>query len=50
MFGFTENYVKIKTPFDPSLSNTIKKVQLSQLDRDGIYKSEIEPISEQTEI
>jgi threonylcarbamoyladenosine tRNA methylthiotransferase MtaB len=50
MFGFTENYVKIKTPFNPSLTNTIKKVQLSQLDRDGIYKSEIEPISEQAEI
>ena len=50
MFGFTENYVKIKTPFNPSLTNTIKKVQLSQLDLDGIYKSEIEPISEQAEI
>jgi len=42
--------VKIKTPFNPSLSNTIKKVNLSQLDLDGIYKSEIESISEQAEI
>ena len=33
-----------------SLSNTIKKVSLSQIDRDGIYKSEIESISEQAEI
>ena len=50
MYGFTENYVKIKTPFNPSLSNTIKKVNLSQIDLDGIYKSEIESISEQAEI
>ena len=48
MYGFTENYVKIKTPFDPTLGNTIKKVNLCQIDRDGIYKSEIETISEQT--
>ena len=50
MFGFTENYVKIKTSFNTSLTNTLKNVQLCQLDRDGIYKSEIEPISEQAEI
>jgi threonylcarbamoyladenosine tRNA methylthiotransferase MtaB len=46
MYGFTENYVKIKTPFDPELTNTIKTIRLNHLDRDGIYKSEIESISE----
>lgn len=47
MYGFTENYVKIKTPFNSKLANTIQKVHLHELDRDGIYQSEIETISEQ---
>ena len=41
MFGFTENYVKVKVPFDASLSNTFKKVQLTEIDRDGLMKCEI---------
>lgn len=41
MFGFTENYVKIKTPFDPSLANTFQTIRLTEIDRDGIVKCEI---------
>ena len=41
MFGFTENYVKVKVPFDASLSNTFKTVQLTEIDRDGLMKCEI---------
>ncbi len=40
MFGFTENYVKVKTAFDASLSNTFKKVKLTEIDRDGLMKIE----------
>ena len=40
MFGFTENYVKVKTTFDASLSNTFKKVKLTEIDRDGLMKIE----------
>lgn len=38
MYGFTENYVKVKTPFDESLVNSFRKVELTEIDRDGIMK------------
>ena len=38
MYGFTENYVKVKTPFDASLVNQFRKVKLTVIDRDGIMK------------
>lgn len=41
MFGFTENYVKVKTPFDASLVNQFRKVKLAAIDRDGIMKIEM---------
>ena len=41
MFGFTENYVKVKTPFDTSLVNQFRKVKLTAIDRDGIMKIEV---------
>lgn len=41
MFGFTENYVKVKTPFNENLANTFQKVKLMEIDRDGIMKIEI---------
>jgi len=36
MHGFTENYVKVKTPFAPELVNTLQKVVLKKIDPDGI--------------
>lgn len=36
MFGFTENYVKVKTPFNASLINTTHKVILTRIDQDGL--------------
>jgi threonylcarbamoyladenosine tRNA methylthiotransferase MtaB len=41
MNGFTENYVKVKTPYHPDLVNTIQSVELTDIDRDGIYKIKI---------
>lgn len=41
MFGFTENYVKVKTPYDATLANTFGKVQLTEIDRDGVMKCEL---------
>lgn len=38
MFGFTENYVKVKLPYDATLANTLQRVQLDEIDRDGIMK------------
>ncbi|TSJ45544.1 tRNA (N(6)-L-threonylcarbamoyladenosine(37)-C(2))-methylthiotransferase MtaB [Fluviicola chungangensis] len=38
MYGFTENYVKVKTPFNPDLVNQMQTVQLTEIDRDGVLK------------
>ncbi len=38
MFGFTENYIKVKSAFNPELINTFQKVTLEEIDRDGIMK------------
>jgi len=36
--GFTENYIKVKAPFDPALINTMHPVHLDGIDRDGLMK------------
>jgi threonylcarbamoyladenosine tRNA methylthiotransferase MtaB len=41
MYGFTENYVKVKFPFDPALSNTFQQIKLTEIDRDGVMKCEL---------
>jgi threonylcarbamoyladenosine tRNA methylthiotransferase MtaB len=33
--GFTENYVKVKTPWNPELVNTLHKINLSKIDEEG---------------
>lgn len=38
MYGFTENYVKVKLPFDPMLVNTLQPITLTEIDRDGVMK------------
>ncbi len=35
MHGFTDNYIKVKTPFNPGLINQLKRVSLKELDVDG---------------
>ena len=35
MYGFTENYVKVKTPFQEQLINTIHNIKLKEIDEDG---------------
>ena len=41
MHGFTENYVKVKIPFNENLINQFQKVRLTEIDRDGIVKVEL---------
>jgi len=36
--GFTENYVKVKTPWDPALVNTVAEVRLRDIDQDGLVR------------
>ena len=38
--GFTENYVKVKTPWNPDLCNTIHNVKLLEIDDDGLVRFE----------
>ena len=33
--GFTENYVRVKTPWNPELANTLHKINLTHIDEDG---------------
>ncbi|UKN02207.1 tRNA (N(6)-L-threonylcarbamoyladenosine(37)-C(2))-methylthiotransferase MtaB [Paracrocinitomix mangrovi] len=43
--GFTENYVKVKTAFDPQLINQIVEVTLTEIDRDGTVKVKIHELA-----
>ncbi|KJD33331.1 2-methylthioadenine synthetase [Tamlana nanhaiensis] len=36
--GFTENYVKVKAPWNPEIVNTLHKVKLTKIDDDGLVR------------
>jgi threonylcarbamoyladenosine tRNA methylthiotransferase MtaB len=36
--GFTENYIKVKTPWNPELVNTLQEVTLTEIDEDGLVR------------
>lgn len=38
IYGFTENYVKVKYPWNPELINTLHKVTLTHIDEDGAVR------------
>jgi threonylcarbamoyladenosine tRNA methylthiotransferase MtaB len=39
--GFTENYVKVKVPWNPELVNTLQEVTLSEIDEDGLVRFKV---------
>ena len=41
LFGFTDNYIKIKIPFQSASRRTKKQVNLTAIDDDGIMKAEL---------
>jgi threonylcarbamoyladenosine tRNA methylthiotransferase MtaB len=45
--GFTENYVKVKTPWNPEFVNTIHEITLTTIDEDGLVRFDFitEPVS-----
>lgn len=43
MHGFTDNYIKVKTPFDSVLINQLRQVSLKELDPDGSVLAEYLP-------
>ena len=46
--GFTENYVKVKAPWNPELINTLHTVHLDRIDEDGLVRFEY--LEEQVEV
>ena len=38
--GFTENYVRVKTPWNPVLANTLQEINLTKIDEDGSVRLE----------
>ena len=36
--GFTENYIKVKTPWNPDLVNTLHTIKLTEIDADGLVR------------
>lgn len=40
IFGFTENYVKVKTPWNPKLVNTLHNITLKNIGEDGAVRFE----------
>ncbi|TDS15389.1 threonylcarbamoyladenosine tRNA methylthiotransferase MtaB [Maribacter caenipelagi] len=45
--GFTENYVKVKSPWNPELVNTLHQVNLTEIDKDGLVRFDF--VSEKVE-
>ena len=46
IFGYTDNYIKVKMPWNPAYVNKLKKVVLRSIDRDGVVRIELieEPV------
>lgn len=40
--GFTENYVKIKHPWNPDLANQLVDIKLESIDEDGLVRGEVQ--------
>jgi threonylcarbamoyladenosine tRNA methylthiotransferase MtaB len=41
MYGFTDNYIKVKTQYDPSLVNEIMRVSLKEIDSEMIVSTKV---------
>ncbi len=41
MFGYTDNYLRVRVPFDASLSGTIQQIELNQLEDNTVFRGEI---------
>jgi len=38
LVGFTDNYIKVRLPWNPALSNQLCSVQLDRIDEDGYVR------------
>ena len=39
--GYTENYVKVRAPWDPVRVNRLEKIRLTEIDEDGLVRFEV---------
>lgn len=46
--GFTENYIKVKAPFEDALVNTLHEVELTEIDTNGLFNSHPATLNYQT--
>jgi threonylcarbamoyladenosine tRNA methylthiotransferase MtaB len=44
IYGFTDNYIKVKVPFNREICKTMQKIKLIEIDSDGIMKAELTSI------
>lgn len=42
--GFTENYVKVRTPWNPELVNTLHDIELTKIDEEGLVRFEFSEV------
>ncbi|MRH99958.1 tRNA (N(6)-L-threonylcarbamoyladenosine(37)-C(2))-methylthiotransferase MtaB [Kriegella sp. EG-1] len=45
IYGFTENYVKVKAPWNPALVNTLHQIELKEIDIDGSVRFDFVDVS-----
>lgn len=45
LHGFTENYIKVRVPFDKNLCNTLQKVKLEKIDVDGVCTAKVDTVA-----
>lgn len=45
IFGYSENYIKVETAFQPDLPNTIRKVKLNSISADGFVMADCLPVN-----
>ncbi len=43
LFGYTDNYIRVKTPYDKDLANQISQISLADIDFDGYVKVDFIP-------
>ena len=40
IYGYTENYLRVRTPWNPELTNKLKLVRINEIDKDGYIRVE----------
>ena len=40
IYGYTENYLRVRTPWNPELANKLKPVRINEIDKDGYIRVE----------